>query len=75
MKLTILGSGTCVPSLKRNAPSNYLKIGDKQILVDCGSGTLLQLEKANLTYNEIDIVCISHYHTDQIGRASCRERV
>lgn len=67
MRLTILGSGTCVPSLKRNAPSNYLKIGDKQILVDCGSGTLLQLEKANLSYKEIDIVCISHYHTDHIS--------
>jgi len=67
MILTILGSGTCVPSLKRNAPSNYLKIDDKQILIDCGSGTLLQLEKANLSYKEIDIVCISHYHTDHIS--------
>lgn len=66
MILKILGSGTCVPSLKRNAPSNYVKIGDKQILVDCGSGTLLQLEKAKLNYKEIDIVCISHYHTDHI---------
>ncbi len=67
MLLTILGSGTCVPSLKRNAPSNYLKIGDKQILVDCGSGTLLQLKKAKLNYKEIDIVFISHYHTDHIS--------
>ena len=63
----MLGTGTCVPSLKRGAPSNYLKIQDKQILIDCGSGTLIQLEKAKLDYREIDIVCISHYHTDHIS--------
>lgn len=67
MRLIILGSGTCVPSLKRNAPSNYIRIGDKQILIDCGAGTLLQLEKAKLSYKEIDIVCISHYHADHIS--------
>jgi len=67
MKLTILGSGTCVPSLQRHSPSNHLKIDNKEILIDCGSGTLLQLEKAKLSYKEIDIVCISHYHTDHIS--------
>ena len=67
MKLIILGSGTCVPSLKRNSPSNYVLVGDKQILVDCGPGTLLQLERIGLSYKEIDIVCISHYHNDHIS--------
>jgi len=70
MKLTILGSGTCVPSLTRGAPSNHLSIGNKQILIDCGVGALLQLEKANLSYKEIDIVCISHYHPDHIANLS-----
>jgi ribonuclease BN (tRNA processing enzyme) len=46
MKLIILGSGTCVPSLKRSAPAYYLEAGGRQILIDCGCGTLLQLEKA-----------------------------
>ena len=67
MILKIIGSGTCVPSLVRSAPSNYIKIADKQILVDCGTGTLLQLAKAKLDYKNIDAVCISHYHTDHIA--------
>lgn len=67
MFLKILGSGTCVPSLQRHAPANYIKIGKTQLLVDCGSGTLLQLEKAGLDYKEIDIVCITHYHMDHIS--------
>ena len=64
MKLIILGSGTCVPSLKRNAPGYYLEAEGCQILVDCGSGTLLQLEKAGRSYRDIDAVFITHRHPD-----------
>ena len=67
MLLKILGSGTCVISLKRSSPANYLKIGGKQLLVDCGPGTLMQLEKAGLHYKDIDIVFITHYHIDHIS--------
>lgn len=67
MLLKILGSGTCVISLKRSSPANYLKIGEKQILVDCGPGTLLQLEKAGLPYKDIDMVFITHFHIDHIS--------
>ncbi|MCK5055300.1 MAG: MBL fold metallo-hydrolase [Candidatus Aminicenantes bacterium] len=67
MKLIILGSGTCVPSLKRGAPANFIKIGEAQILVDCGPGTLKQLEKANLSYKNIDMVFFTHFHVDHIS--------
>ena len=67
MFLKILGSGTCVPFLKRHAPANYLRIKRTHLLVDCGSGTLFQLEKSGLNYKEIDIVCITHYHVDHIS--------
>ena len=67
MLLKILGSGTCVISLKRSSPANYLKIGEKEILVDCGPGTLTQLEKAGVSYKDIDMVFITHYHIDHIS--------
>jgi ribonuclease BN (tRNA processing enzyme) len=67
MLLKILGSGTCAISLKRSSPANYLRIGEKQALIDCGPGTLLQLEKAGLYYKDIDIVFITHYHIDHIS--------
>jgi ribonuclease BN (tRNA processing enzyme) len=67
MLLKILGSGTCVPSIKRGSPANYLKIGNTQILVDCGAGTLSQLLKAKPDYKTINMVCISHFHTDHIS--------
>lgn len=66
MKLTILGSGACVPTIKRGAPANYLEIGEKKILVDCGSGTSRQLLKAGLDYKNIDIAFFTHFHSDHI---------
>ncbi len=67
MKILILGSGTCVPSLKRNAPGYLLEAGNKQILVDCGSGILLQLERAGKSYRDIDAVFITHRHPDHFS--------
>ncbi len=67
MKLTVLGSGTCVPSLKRNAPGYLLEAGEFQTLVDCGGGTLLQLEKAGRSYRDIDAVFITHRHPDHFA--------
>jgi len=67
MKLIVLGSGTCVPSLKRNAPGYHLEVCERQILIDCGSGTLLQLEKAGKSYRSIDAVFITHTHPDHIS--------
>ena len=67
MKLVVLGSGTCVPSLKRGAPGYLLIVCDKQIVIDCGSGTLLQLEKAGKSYQSIDAVFLTHTHPDHIS--------
>jgi len=66
MKLTIIGSGTCVPTIKRGSPANYLEIGKIKALVDCGSGTLRQLIKAKLDYKNIDIAFFTHFHSDHI---------
>lgn len=68
MKLTILGSGTCVPSVKRGSPANLLEIEDLKILLDMGPGSLRQLAKVDSTlYRNIDIVYFSHHHTDHIA--------
>ncbi|MEN8263166.1 MAG: MBL fold metallo-hydrolase [Nitrospirota bacterium] len=67
LKLIVLGSGTCVPSLTRNAPGYYMEAEDYQLLVDCGSGTLLQLERAGKSYRDIDAVFITHRHPDHFA--------
>ena len=64
MKLTVLGSGTCVPHKKRGS-SGYLLSSDRcAALLDCGNGTVWKLEKIGVDYLEIDHVFITHFHPD-----------
>jgi len=67
MKLTILGSGTCVPSLKRSSPANFLNILNRNIIIDFGPGTMRQMLKAKIDYKEIDFVFFTHFHSDHIS--------
>lgn len=67
MRLIVLGSGTCVPMPERNAPGYYLQAEACSVLVDCGSGTLIQLVRAGKSYKEIDAVFITHKHPDHFA--------
>ncbi len=67
IKLIILGSGTCVPSTGRSSPGYFIRAAGRNILIDCGSGTLLQLERSGISFREIDAVIITHTHPDHIG--------
>ena len=67
MKITILGSGTGIPSLQRHAPGYLLEANDTRWLIDCGSGTLLQLERLQKSFHTLDGLFITHTHADHIG--------
>jgi len=65
--VTILGSGTCVPSLVRSAPSILVTIGDRQLIFDMGAGTMRRLLEAGRHINEISHIFFSHLHPDHTG--------
>ncbi|MEM7008084.1 MAG: ribonuclease Z [Thermodesulfobacteriota bacterium] len=67
MKLTILGSGTCIPNTNRGSSGYLLEIESSKILLDCGSGTTWKLEKLGINYLEIDHIFFSHIHPDHTG--------
>ncbi len=64
MELIILGSGTGVPSLKRGAPAALLRIGDKNLLIDIGSGTLQKMLHFGVNYLNLDAIILTHLHPD-----------
>lgn len=64
MKLTILGSGTFVPELKRTCSSYLIESGNKKIIFDFGMGTIRNLLKLKINLYDIDKIFISHMHTD-----------
>jgi len=64
MKLIILGSGTSVPLIDRASPSLALIVDEAPILFDMGPGTLRQMTRASLDFEEIEQIFISHFHPD-----------
>ncbi len=62
--VTILGSGTCVPSLQRSSCSVLMQIGATRLLFDSGPGTLRRLLEAETTIFDLDYVFYSHFHPD-----------
>jgi ribonuclease BN (tRNA processing enzyme) len=64
MTVTILGSGTCVPSLKRSSCSALIKTGSAKILLDCGPGTMRRLLRSGCSIHDITHLLLSHFHPD-----------
>lgn len=65
--VTILGSGTIVPSLRRNPCSFLLETTGRKLLFDIGPGTMKRLLEAGTAIGEIDLVLLSHFHPDHSG--------
>lgn len=64
MELTILGSGTGLPR-RGHAPAGYLlRIGGLPVLIDMGPGTLMRLEAAGVSYQELEYIFLTHLHAD-----------
>jgi len=67
MEITILGSGTCVPSLKRGSPGLILRIGERILLFDSGTGTIERMLKRGITYLDLDVALYTHTHPDHVA--------
>jgi len=64
MELILLGTGTAVPRLDRSSSAYLLKARGKNILIDCGAGTLRRLLEVDISYNDIDLILLTHLHPD-----------
>ncbi len=63
LKVTFLGTGGAVPSVRRGLPAIAVKY-DKLFLWDCGEGTQREMMKRRVGYGGVDAVFISHLHLD-----------
>lgn len=64
MEITILGSGTCIPSKTRGSSGYYIETSQSRILLDCGNGTTWKLEQIGVYFADISHIFISHMHPD-----------
>jgi len=66
MKLTVLGSGTSVPNLRRNSAGYLLEENGHRFLIDFGYGNIHQLLRLGITYHDIDRIFFTHPHPDHM---------
>lgn len=64
MKIHVLGSGTCVPRLDRFPCSALVRYKARVILLDAGPGILGQVMRLGVNPDDIDAICLSHFHLD-----------
>ncbi|EKK20337.1 Metal-dependent hydrolase of the beta-lactamase superfamily I [Fructilactobacillus florum 8D] len=66
MRVTILGFYGGYPFAGIGTSSYLIETGTYRLLLDCGSGALLELEK-HCDPLQLDAVLLSHYHADHIA--------
>ncbi|MBP5477347.1 MAG: ribonuclease Z [Paludibacteraceae bacterium] len=62
--LTILGTGSALPTFQNSPSGQILELCDKQFLIDCGEGIQLTMRQMNLKTSRLYSVFISHLHGD-----------
>ena len=64
--ITLLGTGSPMPSPDRAGPATLISAGDEHYLVDAGRGVLMRLAAAGLGAPNLSAVLLTHLHSDHI---------
>ncbi|MEO0311485.1 MAG: hypothetical protein RIQ89_1142 [Bacteroidota bacterium] len=63
-EVTILGSSSATPIYQRHPTAQVLNMHERFFLVDCGEGTLIQMNRYKIKFHRINHIFISHLHGD-----------
>jgi ribonuclease Z len=64
--VTLLGTGSPMPSPDRAGPATLISAGDEHYLVDAGRGVLMRLGALLLGAPDLSAVLLTHLHSDHI---------
>jgi len=64
MKVKLLGTGTCVPSLHRVSSAYLVKTEHLSILIDAGPSVVRRLLEYGSTTRDVDLIVLTHFHVD-----------
>ncbi|MBN2203242.1 MAG: ribonuclease Z [Candidatus Aenigmarchaeota archaeon] len=67
IKITFLGTGAAIPSLRRRPAAILLHYGSDYFLMDCGEGTQIQMQKARISPMKLNAILITHWHADHFA--------
>jgi ribonuclease Z len=66
MKITLLGTGSPLPSATCAGPSTLVQAGDANLVLDAGRGVIMRLVSAMCPPANITAVFLTHLHSDHI---------
>ncbi len=64
MNVTILGNNSALPAFGRHPTAQVVSVAGELILIDCGEGTQIQLQRYGLKWRNLHHILISHMHGD-----------
>lgn len=67
MEITFLGTGVAIPQKNRVQSGMLVRLEEKPLLVDCGSGVLNRFPETGISHTEVDTVLLSHLHLDHVA--------
>src|SRR5674476_830538 len=71
MEITFLGTGVAIPQRGRVQSGVLVRLEEKPLLIDCGSGVLSRFPEAEISHTEVDTVLLSHRHLDHVADLLC----
>jgi ribonuclease Z len=66
VEVTLLGTGSPLPSADRAGPATLMRAGGATMLFDCGRGVVLRLTAAGVLPIGLSAVLLTHLHSDHI---------
>mgnify|MGYP003552856979 FL=1 len=70
MRVTLLGTGSPVPSEQRFGMSTLVQAGGYNLVFDAGRGAVIRLTQAGILLGKVDGVFLTHYHSDHVNGLS-----
>lgn len=64
MKVTILGNNSALPAFGRHPTSQVVSVYGALVMLDCGEGTQVQMQRFGLRWRNLEHIFISHLHGD-----------
>lgn len=65
-RVTLLGTGSPAPLMRRFGPGVLIQAGGRTLLIDCGRGTTQRLVQSGLRLGQVDALFLTHLHSDHI---------
>jgi ribonuclease BN (tRNA processing enzyme) len=67
VELTVVGSGTAVPSAEHVGACLYVHAPPVHLLLDCGPGATHHMARHGVPWQRVTHLAITHFHNDHIG--------